>query len=207
MAASTEFMDKVVLDYLKQSEHPVDTKIVQELTSLHYQTVVRMMRRLLREKRVKRVPGPRNSYKYVYLTHEKTLPKHLKVKDTPVGTAISASSLEKQLMQWASLGWNNVPVVHAGKDMRKVVAMLYKQCALSLQGERELTRKDLDQLNDQLIKVRTMFQMHIDFVDGLLTTRELWSLDTVSDYLMSDLISDENDLVKLIRQADFVLEC
>lgn len=193
-----------VLDLLKESDNPLSTNEICSTLELSYDSVVRLMRELTRNKQVKRLPGSGHSYRYKYLTHERSVSP----TDLPVGQSnivgiipkkIPSDSLFITVEKWAKDGWSP-SLLKSTDGILLALSELYRWALLSASGQ-SITDNELKTPYDKLLYAKTEATKYLEFVTGLMTTPELWDGKTFAFFLLKDVtdIDAVKDLADSLR--------
>lgn len=198
------YVYRIILSYLEKTVEPIYTSELVNECKIPYSTVARVIRRLTKEKRVKRLPGEANSFKYKFITYE--LPVDASQLSHSISKAhviepkkIPAEMLLATAHKWANDGWSPA-LLNSTKGVLSALSELYRWALLSSTGQ-QITDNELKTPYDKLLFAKNEATKFLEFVTGLMTTKELWDGKTFAFFLLKDVTDTDSvkDLAEGLR--------
>lgn len=208
----TELIHNLILDYLEKQESPVSSKELAEHLKVNQYTVTRAMRTLTKQQRVRRRPGPGNSYLYKFVSRTPKVTRNssnLSSPPLPVDRVkdydpVPSNNLQTIVSSWLSNGWSPKST-EAAKTLVETLSTIYQLQWLEVARGQPVDQSDLDHLKVTLIGAKRLADSFAEFFGRLLATEQLWDSKRTTAYTLSD-IEDPQAYLESARNVSTVLQ-
>jgi hypothetical protein len=205
--AREAYVYKLILHYLKNQEDAKLTKEISEAISIPYDTVVRVMRTLSKERRVRRTGAPGHAYKYEFLSDTPKDRKSLAIPQEmtrPPVDPISSELIQKITIQWTRDGW--IPdTIEASQTLLTILREIYEFIWVQVNHGTPVDQSSLDHVRNKLSTARDKAFKFAEFFDRLLVTSELWNARTSAEFMLAGL-EDQNEFIERAKSVSSALK-
>lgn len=207
----TELINALILNYLHKKDVPVDTRELSTALDLEQYTIARMMKILLKEGRVKRLPGKGNGYRYKFTSFVIKAKGKTSNLGVPVDARfqkehhpIDSELLKKTLDKWIKEGWQPKSIT-AAQTLVTTLSQLMQFQWLAVTKGMSVDQADLDFCKNKMLEAKIQADNFAGFFGSLLATDDLWDCKRQATYLLKD-IDDPQAYLEYARRVSEVLQ-